>query len=339
MTQLSQITSVSPSLLDAEELLTFWNAAQPDDLATSSRLFAWWQSAHNGIPALQQWHAEGSALLLRRDSQLLGAALVSAPLLHGEATEAEPPSRLGRLDGIAVPAGRYRSTHRAKLIAAAEEWLRAAGATAITLGGGPFSLFRGMPGDPRTARALRDLGYTDGAATPIHDLAVDVARYKPPADEVPLAAVARPAQPGDRAEVEALLKTTLQVASTGDSAQPGDLWSIHQLLAQGRISDLMLLWTADGLAGIAQIAFADSTWPVELCYPWTLPRPWAALPLVMIRHDQPDAACLALIGSSLRRLHNTGVNSCVAPGIARTSLYEGAGFALLRSWEPFVKRL
>jgi hypothetical protein len=333
MSPRSQLVSVAPAQLDAEELLAFWNAAQPEELPASSRLLEWWVDAHG---------AEGTGLVmqLRSEGELRAVSL----LTRGSPVQPDAnggPVRIpfGWVDGLVAPVGRYRNERRARLLAAAEMWLRQGGAGAIQLGGGPFSLCRGALPDERTAHFLLGQGYVEGSNTHLNDLALDVARYIPPADAAALPGLVRPAQPRDRDEIEALLAAPLVMGATGESASDAHRAALRLLLNEGRVSDLMVLWTDDGAMGVAQLAFSDSLWPLELTYPWTLPRPWSALPLLALREGQSDAALVALLDGSMRRLHNNGVNSCVAPGILRSAPYEQTGFAPYRAWRAFVKRL
>lgn len=329
MTSRLKITAHPPNLLDVGELLSFWNTAQPDDLHATARLFEWWQGG------CATGEAMGAVLQLRRGDLLVGAGLVSR-LTQPDASVADGP--IGWVDAMALAPGPKRSADRTRLLRAAHEQLRSWGCRAAVAGGGPLSLARGGPELDRAGAFSRD-ALAEPIAPVLYDMTADVARYHPPAELPPLAGVVRPAQPRDRDEIEALIARPLLAHSAGVEASAAHLFTIRRILESGRLADLMLLRTYDGVTGLTQLAFADSVWPVELVYPWSLPRPWAALPALFTRPATPDSAVLALLDSALRRLHNNGVNSCVAPGIHRTALYERAGFVRGRSWRPYSIRL
>lgn len=327
----SALQLLAPAQIDGAVLLAFWNQTQPDELALAARALRWWIDA----PALTR-----SALTLRRGGDLLGAALLSAPAAPDAAHVAHDAApvgeRAGWFDGLVVAGGRTRSVWRRRLLAGGEAWLRDQGCRAVALGGGPAGLVRGLQPNPSVGRFVRRLGYLETGLA--HDMALDVARRPGAGDLQAPAGVVRPAQPRDRDEVEALLLRPL-LDAPGSAAAAGTVASLRRLLAAGRLSDLMLLWTDRGLVGMVQVAFADSLWPVELAYPWTLARPWAALPALVVESAQPPGAFALLIDAALRRLLNNGVNSCVAPGVVWTAPWLQAGFHIERSWQRYVKLL
>jgi hypothetical protein len=114
---------------------------------------------------------------------------------------------------------------------------------------------------------------------------------------------------------------------------------IDGTLREGRFADLMLLWSARGLEGLSILIFPDSATPLDLAYPYNLPRGWSALGPVLVRADAADGATGMLLDASLRRLHNNGANSCVALGVRTRALYADYRFQALRTWSLFVKRL
>jgi hypothetical protein len=178
----------------------------------------------------------------------------------------------------------------------------------------------------------------------VADLRADVARYTPPADADELAGVVRPAQRRDADNVVDLLNNAAQLRLNGAAIRPAFAFAVlRPLLEEGRIADLMLLWTTNGVQGVAQLVFPDSAVPVELGYPYDLPRPWALLRALLVPTSPagaaPDAAQNMLLDACLRRLHNTGINSCVAPGVAVDTPYARFGFRPYRRWLPLVKPL
>jgi hypothetical protein len=287
-------------------------------LATSPAAVAW--------SLAEAGERVAAAFSAMHDGQMIGIAIAST--LPGRAS--------GWIDALAV-AGSDRAHGRAGLLDACERWLRAQGCAAAEVGGGPRSLLRGAPSDARLSRFWADLGYAEGDAGDREDLALDVARYTPPTDLEELAGVARPATPGNGDEIAALLADPAQLRLTGCCDAPRA--ALAPLPAQGRLSDVMLLWTPDGMQGIAQIIFRDSATPVEVAYPYDLAQPWAALGLVAVASTLPEAAEQHLIDACIRRMHNNGVNSGVALGIVQSVPMYRFGFRQYRRWLARAKRL
>jgi hypothetical protein len=151
----------------------------------------------------------------------------------------------------------------------------------------------------------------------------------------------RPPHPRDRDDVDALLAhpAALWNAALDTEADAPSLLLIDDTLLNGRFADLMLLWSARGLEGLSILIFPDSATPLDLAYPYSLPRGWSALGPVLVRTGATDGAAGMLLDASLRRLHNNGANSCVALGVRTRALYADYRFQALRTWSLFVKRL
>jgi hypothetical protein len=264
------------------------------------------------------------ALLEERGRQLNGYAIVSK-------LGASP---IGVVDAL-VPAQRGARESSLRLVEGAQQWLREQGATAIQFGGGAYSLLRGIP-----AVGTRPLdGWTGGATRPVHDggefdLALDVSRYTPPNDIASVAGVVQPAQPRDLDELETFFGAPafLQVGATSHTATSDELALAHEIAFGGRVSDLMLLFTARGVEGLCHLIFADSAVPIDLAYPYTLPKPWGALGLLAASERLGNGGMEALLDAAIRRLHNNGINSCVAMGVSAPGLYERFGFVQHRQW-------
>lgn len=323
MIQSLQISERAPQTLDAEAVASLWNDAYPDDLAISPRLLAW---------SLQPLPGRSLTVhLAERGGKAVGFAVSS--LLQGVSG--------GWVDALAVALPRSGRTIRLPLLAAAEGWLRGQGCASVIIGGGPWSLLRGIPAPLRRQRLLIGAGYRSSSAAPLCDMAINLPRYAPPASLQEGPGVVRPAQPGDVDNVLALLADTQALRSAHDDSIPGtaDLLHVRSLLEGGRLSDLMLLWTQHGVEGLCHVVFPDSALPVERSYPYQLPRPWSALGSMVVREKALEWCAASLVDGSLRRLHNNGVNSCLVPGVTRTAVFEEYGFRIHRRWQRFSKSL
>ncbi len=317
-----QISEESPATLDVAPLVDLWNAAFRDAKATSARLLEW---------AIRPTaYRRTNVVLASANRTPVGFAV--AGLSEGDG--------LGRIDGLAVQPGTGRLGVRGALLAAAEGWLAAQGAAAVGVGGGARSLLRGLPPAQSASRFWAARDYQPAPGGPVDDLRADVARYTPPEAPGPFPGVVRPAQRRDVDNVLALLHDSAQVRLNGGQAAPAFVLALlRPLLERGRVADLMLLWTDNGVQGVAQLVFPDSEVPVELGYPYNLPRPWALLRALALAPDLPDAAPHLLLDACLRRLHNTGINSCVALNVATTTRYTPFGFRPYRRWRPLYKPL
>jgi len=317
-------------------LVAIWNHHFGGSLEASTRLFAW---------TLAPRAERNVALFASMGRLILAYAIVS----HVQGAET------GTIDALLLPArgiagsGIANSTDTStgklrtgkNLLHAAEDWLREQGATAVQIGG-PWSVLRGNLMYEGSGALL------DGEETyPVYqervqDMSLDVSRYVPPTDIEAVGGVVHPAQPRDRDDVAEFLNDPqhIRIGATSNHATVEDVAHVRTLIAAGeRVSDLMLLWTANGLEGICQIIFADSTTPLELAYPYMLMRPWAALGVVAVRDSLPNGAVELLLDAAIRRLHNNGINSCVAIGIVASRSYERMGFENYGDWNMVAKNL
>lgn len=305
-----------------ERLAELWNHHYGESLEASTRLFTW---------TLAPRAERTVALFAGKGRQIQDFIIVSH--VQGAVT--------GTIDALLLPAQGNIDVDN-DLLHAAEEWLRGQGAGAVKVGGGPWSLLRGsalldapgaLPDDEDIYRLYQER---------VQDMALDVSRYVPPTDIEAVGGVVHPAQPRDRDNVMEFLRdpSLVRIAATNNSASAEHVAYLHELIAAGtRVSDLMLLWTENGLGGICQIIFSDSATPLELVYPYTLMRPWAALGVLAVRDSLPDGAVQWLLDAALRRLHNNGINSCVATGVVSSSSYERMGFKNFLNWNLVTKNL
>jgi len=307
---------------EIERLATLWNRDLPQDLPASTRLLEWTLAPHPN---------RSVALIEERGRQLNAFAIVSK-------LDASP---IGVVDAM-VPARRGPRESSLRLVGRAQEWLREQGAAAIQFGGGAYSLLRGIP-----AAGSRSLdGWTGGVTRSVHDdgefdLALDVSRYAPPSEIASVAGVVQPAQPRDRDELEAFFGAPafLQVGATNHTATIDDLALAQEVAFGGRIGDLMLLFTARGVEGVCHLIFADSAVPIDLAYPYTLPKPWGAIGMIAATDRVGDGGMEMLLDAAIRRLHNNGINSCVALGVSAPALYERFGFVRHRAWRQRTRAL
>lgn len=245
----------------------------------------------NSTTGLAESLATGLAVA-SMDEERVGFVLVSA-LPGGTQTY---------IDGLAVHPKRQGQGIGRALIEWASSWGAAHRSRDLLLGSGPLRLMPGTPVDSDTPAALwTRLGFDE--IEPVHqDLAADISGYIPPEIVVDVPAQARPLAQREQSYLHTFMDHTTSRESQA---------SIEHFLAHGgRMSDLMALWTADGIAAVVQITVEDSAGGIEPWFPYTLPKPWAALQFIAPAALQPPLRW-NLLDAALRRLHNTGVNSCI----------------------------
>lgn len=310
----AKVVEIAPEVADIERMATLWNKSLPDDLPASTRALQW-------------------ALAPHPDRQMALIALKRRSLLAWAIVGLQAGSTLGTIDAIAPLARTGRKDSSGLLMDAASGWLRQRGATALQFGGGAYSLLRGSPVPERhdewTGGVTRAV-HTDGES----DLALDLARYIPPRDMETVAGVVQTAQPRDADNLVELFATPerLRVAATNAPATVDDVALMREVASEGRMSDLMVLWTANGLEGIAHLIFPDSAIPIDIAYPYALPRAWGAVVTILVRDSLSNGAIEMLLDAAARRMHNNGINSSIALGIAAPQLYARFGYRRHRDW-------
>lgn len=310
----AHIVEFAPAEADLERMATLWNKSLPDDLPASTRALEW---------SLAQHPDRSVALLALKRRSLLAWAIVG----H------QAGSALGTIDAIAPLAKTGRKDSTGLLVDAASEWLQARGASALQFGGGAYSLLRGSPVPERIeewAGGATRAVHTDGES----DLRLDLARYIPPSEMETVAGVVQTAQPRDADNLTNLFAAPelLRVAATNAPATIDDVALMRAVASNGRMSDLMVLWTAKGLEGVALLVFPDSATPIEIAYPYTLPRPWGAIHSLVVRESLGNGATEMLIDGAARRMHNNGINTSIALGIAAPQLFARFGYVRHRDW-------
>lgn len=318
-----EVRTLDPSTLDARPLAALWNESYGNDLALTVEAVRW---------AAQATASRCTDVFVVQEGQrVLGFSIVSA-------VTGEPD---GWIDAICTDRGGRLIDVRTALVAEAEAWLRTRGCSQMRLGGGSRSLMRGSLPAPSRMRMWTRLGFHPLTAGASADMAVDIARYAPPENLDGGNGVVRTAAQRDREDVLSLLDRAEQLRSNSlnSAPAPGAIADLREHGTHRRISDFMLLWTPHGLRGLIQVGYADSTAPIEVAYPYRLPRQWSTLSNALVDEAVGEAGFDLLVDAALRRLHNTGVNSCVAMGIEATSLFERFGFREYRAWRPMVKGL
>ena len=325
---------------------------EPDHLAWAADL--WNEATGNALPLSQrllQFNLKDDAGIVRGGRIALKAGRPAGFVLCSAHPGAPPAMRsdaLGWIEAIAVAPSFQRQGIGRALLRWAEAWLVAqetpqvSGPSAaadddksdpttgperprhILVGGGLRPFTPGPLADSAAEGFFLACGYRYAEEPFAHDVARTLSDYMPP--PLPeVSAAARPAQPGQ----EALLLDFLAAEFPGRWH-----WAAKAFLADGgRISDYMLLWTAEGVRGACRLTFEDSAWPIERFYPYTLPRPWGQLGSIGISaHLRGQGLGLTLLDAGLRRLHNGGVNGCVIDWTTLLEFYAICGFRPFQKW-------
>ncbi len=299
-----------------QHLARVWNSSLPADLALSPEFVgSFTRPITGGAQA-------GSMAYV--DEQPVGAIFAAA---HPRAPQSMPCT-LGWIDAIAVDPDYQRQGIGRQLVAWAEAWLIAQGATRIRTGCGPR---HPTPGVPESAIPFFAACGYDLCDWTNWDVARNLADYSPPATLREVAAAAYPAQPGQ----EELLLGFLEQEFPGT-------WhfaTAEFLREGGRISDFMLLWTADGVEGACKLTFEDSLWGMGRYYAYGLPRPWGQLGFIGVAEKRRGQGMgLFLLDAGLRRLQNNGVKGCVIDWTSLLDFYGKAGFTPYHRWAVLEKR-
>ena len=298
-------------------LAALWNSGLPADLALSPEfVHSVTRPTTGGVSAGRIAEVNGQPV-----AAILASAHPGAP--------SSMPCDVGWIDAIAVDPAHQRQGTGRELLAWAEEWLAAQGVASIFTGCATRHV---SPGVPESAIPFfAACGYEQCDWTN-WDVARNLADYTPPPTLREVPAAAYPAQPGQ----EALLLDFLRREFPGR-------WTFETeeaLVNGGRISDFMLLWTANGVEGACKLTFEDSAWPIARYYPYSLPRPWGQLGFIGVAESvRGQGMGLFLLDAGLRRLQNTGVNGCVIDWTDLLDFYGKAGFTPYHRWAVLWKRV
>ena len=217
----------------------------------------------------------------------------------------------------------------------AEALLANAGCTDIVLGDTARILLPGLPEETGVQGFFQQHGYLpvdpELNNTDTTDHSLNIATYTPPQalKEIPVAV--RPAQPGQQTAILQLLDDCESIPQTS---------TLRKFVEHGkRLSDLMLVWSEDGLEGLCHLVFEDSPMPIELAFPYRLARPWAFVPALLVRPNRPFDIAATLLDASLRRLHNNGVNSAVFAPFEPSEWVEPFVLIPYRHYSRYIKHL
>jgi GNAT superfamily N-acetyltransferase len=319
-TPIPEIIPGCPATHSPALLADLWNGAVEAEFALSAAHFT---HRLQSPPPWPQTYA-----LAYADGVPRGFVLISA-------TPAKPENKsTGHIEAIAVhPAYRRQGLGRSLLNWAAA-WARSHDCDLLFLGNGPQRLLPGLPANSPAAAPLVRLGFNQ-QSSPLHDLVIDVAGYEPPDLVTEIPGLVRPLGQAELQYLESFLHTSARAGSTSAHMDHALEHFIH---TGGRLSDLMSLWTNDGLQGVLRLVFEDSSSGIEPWFPYTLPKPWAAITSLHLSSEEP-AYRWAMLDAALRRLHNNGVNSCILGDIQEPSFYTTFGFQTARTYYSYTLSL
>ncbi len=314
------LTPLYRNPLDRAAIATLWNAACGPDLAITERA-----AEYNTRPTTGGVQAGRVALA---DGAPVGFVLAS--VLQGDPVVTSPEA--GWVDALAVAPKHRRQGIGGALLAWAEEWLAGQGARRIRLGGSirPFA-----PGPPSESGSKEFFSHRGYQAQPGHETSWDLAHcladyVSPPSARAKTPVEVRPARPEDAEALLAYLRREF----------PGR-WRFEyeeHLAEGGRISDFVILLSADGIDGCSQLTFEDSLRPLDRFFMHRLPRPWGQLGSIGV-----SEACRglgyggALLDGGLRCLRDAGVNGCVIDWTGLLDFYGKFGFKPFRRYEMLGK--
>ncbi len=326
-TTADQNITVPPRDRDLHDLAAIWTDACGEALSTSERMVSY--CLRHSADAAQ------SVFFALDDGSPVGVVLVGA--MTGDAT-IYPPG-LGWCNAIAVDPCCQRRGIGTALMQRAEKWAAEKQCTHLLLGGGRRPFVPGLPTELATEEFFRQRGFVLWADAPatdnagmIWDLAANLAGYATPACVKEVAGVVQPMRPTDMKAVREFLAREF----------PGR--RLHEfdehLREDGRVSDYMVLWIDRGIGGFCRLTFEDSKRPIECFHPHPLPRPWGQLGPVDVAIDlRGQGYEAALLDAGLRRLHNNGINGCVADRIDQIEFYAEFGFERFRAYRQLMKPL
>ncbi|MFN8443627.1 MAG: GNAT family N-acetyltransferase [Caldilineaceae bacterium] len=277
----------------ATQCAELWNTAWGDEFALSSRVFVWLAS---------QTSAQDALLLLAYEAD----TPVGFLLAHSQVN-----TKSAHLDALAIIPAAQNQGVEAALLAAAQSTFGLTASTTWGVGAGPLSLLLGVPEGSWLEATLAEQGFLFNETQSRGW--IELAGYAPPQAIPEVAAAVYPAKPTDQTEILNFLSSL----STDRQER-----ILHFVQTKRRLSDLMLLWTESGLAGICWLGFEDSPYPIELSFPYRLPRAWAQVGQLLLAPQLGDEYLAALLDAGLRRLHNNGVNSAVITAQWPSTLWE-----------------
>lgn len=307
--------------IDPAQLTAIWNAACGDSLSISPRAMAYNMAASSGVT-----QALGVATVA---DEPVGFILVSR--MAGD--ELVMPAHVGWCDALAVLPAHQAHGIGSALLNWGEAWLRGQGCTHYLLGGSIRPFVPGLPlelGNEDFFLARKffirpdDEGYWDVAA--------NLASYTSPPQVHEVEGLVRAAGTADIEPMQEFLRREFPSRWR---------YEFDEFLREGgRISDFMVLWTAQGVDGFCQLTFEDSMRPMDRFFPYSLPRPWGQLGAIGVSAGlRGQGFGAAVLDAGLRRLHNNGINGCVIDWTELVDFYGKFGFEPLRKYRQLVKAI
>lgn len=305
----------APHLSQFGELATIctelWNTACGDELAISGRVFTW----------LHTTNVHRRVLLARQQALAVGFLLASQDTATSQIT----------IEGIAVHPRLQRQGIGERLIETLQNEAQIAVhlPQSIYIDAGQGSLLPGVPSSSDSRAFFAHCGFTEYGQVLQHNF-INVATYQPPVSLTELPAGVYAAQIGQKKDILDFLA----------NYPPLNGKSLTNFVQAGRrLSDLMLLWTEEGIQGICQLGFEDSLLPIELSFPYRLARPWAQIGNTLLAPNFDDTYHALLIDASLRRFHNTGINSAVFTSPISDNLCQQFALEPIHSFQPMGKQI
>ncbi len=299
-----------------------WNAACGPDLAITEVAAEYnTRPTTGGVQAGRVALADGAPVGFVHASVLQGDPVVTSP-------------EVGWVDAIAVVPDHQRQGIGQALLAWAEDWLVGQGARRIRLGGSMRPFVPGPPTESGVKEFFIRRGYQ---AQPGHETAWDLAHrladyVSPSSARAKTPVEVRQAQPEDAEALLAFLRREF----------PGR-WRFEyeeHLAEGGRISDYMILVSANGIDGSSQLTFEDSLRPLDRFFMHRLPRPWGQLGSIGVSEARRGLGYGgALLDGGLRCLRDAGVNGCVIDWTGLLEFYGKFGFKPYRRYEMLGKVL
>jgi GNAT superfamily N-acetyltransferase len=285
-----------------------WSAAMGPGLAITPRGVAYYTLPTPGV------HREG------RLAQLDGA---HAGFVIAEVDSAHPEGPSAAIIALAVDPRFQRRGAGSALLDWAETWLAGSPVHRFQLGGGERYFIPGLPAAEASLAFFEKRGY-HATWEPTWDMGRSLKDYGSPRISRHPAADVHPLQAAELNELYALL------------SQDFGFWerSYRAFLSEGgRLSDLIVLRTQQGMKGMCWTTFEDSYNPIEHFFPNGMEHPWGHLGSIGIAADSRGLGLAGvMIDYALRRLQSLGVDGCIIDWTELLDFYAKFGFKPYRQY-------
>lgn len=314
-----QYTPLNPNLaLHHAYIAQLWNAACGSDLAISPDF-----AGYN----LQECPGSDVAGRIAWDGDRPVAVAVARRELKGTGAW-----HIGWLDALAVDPAYQRQGIGRTLVGWAETWFMEEGCSGAFVGGGLRPFTAGVPAEIGSddffikARFILD-------DDPSWDMARDLGDYvTPPNLRLLSNPRVSPLQPGEEGALLEFLEREF----------PGRwLYEVKEIFRTGdRRSDIVTLWTEDGVDGFCIIDSEGSNRPLNRFFPARLPQPWGQLGAVGVSERCRGLGYGArVVDAGLSLLRDRGVRGCVIDWLTIVDFYAKFGFECFRQYHMFKKSL